>query len=325
MSKCRFIVLSYGRPDLQITLKNLPPQVRKEVELWVVPDQYKEYRRNWKDTVKSIECWPPHIDCVPKKRQWLAQNMDDRYFVIDDDIGLYVWSPKDQRYHNALDKPKTFAHQFLDVMPSLYDKYACVSMANKFMSDSFAKRTPSLIKENTLGFVVTGFRPRVIDRLKSKDKIWFNRTFMFTDIALPLQVLQATKSSIQYYGLVYNHSVVKALANTGTATYRDDFVKLDSALKMAQLFPGIVVGAEENGNHGGGMTIKKFFGRATTGVSAANLKASADFVAEFCDRHGLTEPPKIFEYDDQTPRAEIIAQFKRNWNKKLKSGQPKVK
>lgn len=325
MSKCRFIVLSYGRPDLQITLKNLPPQVRKEVELWVVPDQYKEYRRNWKDTVKSIECWPAHIDCVPKKRQWLAQNMDDRYFVIDDDISLYVWSPKDQRYHNALDAPKTFTHQFLDVMPGLYDEYDCVSMANKFMSDSFAKKSPTLIKKNTVGFVVTGFRPRVISRLKAKDKIWFNRTFMFTDIALPLQVLQATKSSIQYYGLVYNHSVVKALANTGTATYRDDFVKLDSALKMAQLFPGIVVGATENGNHGGGMTIKKFFGRAATGVSAANIAASEAFVEEFCSQHGLERPPKIFTYDDEVSRSEIIQEFKNNWNRVLKPGTPKIK
>jgi hypothetical protein len=305
--------MSYGRPRLQITLQNLPPKVQQQVELWVVPSQYKEYKREWASTVKSIEVWPTHIDCVPKKRQWLAQNMESNYFVLDDDVGMYVWDRRAGRYNTAKADPKAFAHEFLDVLPTLYDDHKCVSLASKFMAEQHARK--SLIKHNTVGFVVTGFCRGTIQKLVKRDQLWFNKTFMFTDLAIPLQVLQATRSSVCYYGLVYNHSTVKELSVTGTATYRDDFVKLDSALKMARMFPGIVTGAKENGNRGGGMTIQKWFQRAVKGVKPQHVQASKDYVRSVCEEHGLIKPPKIFQYPDEMPRDEIIATFKRNWKR----------
>jgi len=308
----RYILLSYGRPHLQITLKNLPEEVRKSIEMWVVPSEYKVYKKAWGPVVKDIKVWPDHIDCVPKKRQWLARNIKESYMVFDDDISLSAWSNKHQRYLSPTVMPKLFARRFFDDLPQVFESYSGVSLSSKFMADQHAKK--SLIKENTLGFVASGFSSGVVGKLEAKERMWFNRTFMFTDVALPLQVLQQTKSSCLYYGLVYNHSSNKELLVTATATYRDDFVKMDSAIKMARLFPGIIVGAEENGNKGGGMTLKKWFRRALTEPTDAHLNQSRVWVANTCASLGLSHPPKIFQYPDELPRAEIIEEFKTRWN-----------
>lgn len=305
----RYIVLSYGRPDLQITLQSLPEKLLKHVELFVVPSEYKQYKKGWyASKVKKIECWPDHIDCAPKKRKWAAQNINEDYALFDDDVNLYVWSNKQSKYVKPEVLPKKFEREFLEEWPSLYSEYAGLSLATKFMADPFV-REHGLIKENTVGFVVSGFRKGLAKNIQ------FNRTFAFTDIALPLQVFQNTKKSAIYYGLCYNHSAVKGLETTGMSSYRSDFVKMDSALKMAQLFPGIVTGAKETGNKGGGVTLQKFFSRVISGVTEGHRAKSQEYIDSVCKEHGLRKPPKIFEYDDYMPRQEIIHEFKRNWNR----------
>src|SRR4051812_36848202 len=103
----KYCVLSYGRPDLQITLKSLPEKFLSTIDLMVVPSQYKSYKKGWfADKVRSIECWPEHIDCVPKKRKWAALNFKEDYMLIDDDIQLYVWSKKQDKFVRPDVEPK---------------------------------------------------------------------------------------------------------------------------------------------------------------------------------------------------------------------------
>jgi hypothetical protein len=305
----RYIVISYGRPEVQLTLQNLPPKLLPLVELMVVPSEYRAYRRGWyADKVKSIECWPDYIDCVPKKRKWAAQNIDDDYVLIDDDLSLYVWSPRENKFVRPEASLKRFEREFTEGLPSMFAKYPGVSLGNKFMADPWVREN-GLEKSDNIGFVVSGFAQGA-----AKD-ILFNRVFAFTDISLPLQVYQNTGKSVVYYGLCYNHASHRSLATTGMGTYRDDFVKIDSAIKMARMFPGIVTGVKKTNAKGGGATLTKFFSRVKRGVSEKNLEATQDFLDRMKERYRLRKLPKLFEYDDHMPRAEIIQTFKDNWKR----------
>ena len=89
----RYIIPSYGRSHLQKTLQNVPPDFLPHIELFVVPSEYKKYRKEWYGRkLKSIEVWPDHLDMIPKKRKWLAKNVNDNYMMLDDDLSLPVWS-----------------------------------------------------------------------------------------------------------------------------------------------------------------------------------------------------------------------------------------
>lgn len=306
----RYIIPSYGRPDLQITLKSLPEKYLKTVDLMVVPSEYKAYKKGWyADKVRSIECWPSHIDCVPKKRKWAAENFKEDYMLIDDDIQLYVWSKKQDKFVRPDVEPMRFEREWAERIPSLFRKYAGVSLGNKFMADPWVREN-GLFKRNNLGFVFSGFAKDA-----PRDKIKYNRVFAFTDISLPLQMWQLTGKSLVYYGLCYNHASRRELMTTGMSTYRDDFVKVDSAIKMARMFPGIVTGYKKTNAAGGGYTLTKFFSRVKDGPSPANLKATSVFLEEMLIKHKLKRLPKMFEYEDEMPRAEIIKLFKSNWKK----------
>lgn len=312
----KWVMLSYGRPDLQITLQKMPRKLLGQIEMMVVPSEYKAYKSGWfANKVKSIECWPKEIDCAPKKRKWAALNLKDDYMLMDDDISLYVWSEREQKFVPPAAEPRQFEREFMENIPQLFKEFPGVSLGNKFMADPWV-RANGKMKVDNVGFVVSGFAKNAPRR-----ELLYNRVFAFTDISLPLQMYQLTGKSLIYYGLCYNHSANKKLESTGMATYRDDFVKMDSAVKMARMFPGIVTGMKDTGNKGGGITLTKFFSRVRKGVSENNLKASEEFIRTTCMAHGLVRVPKLFEYEDDMPRAEIIQLFKQNWEaaKKRKS------
>lgn len=306
----KYVVLSYGRPDLQITLKSIPEKYLGMIDLMVVPSEYKAYKKGWyADKVNSIECWPSHIDCVPKKRKWAALNFDDDYMLIDDDIQLYVWSKKQDKFVRPDVEPKRFDREWTERIPELYSKYPCVSLGNKFMADPWVREN-GLYNRNSLGFVCSGFAADA-----PKQEIKYNRVFAFTDISLPLQMWQLTQKTLVYYGLCYNHAARKELLTTGMSTYRDDFVKVDSAIKMARMFPGIVTGFKKSNAAGGGYTLTKFFSRVANGPSDANIAATQKFLDEMKVKYKLRKLPKLFEYEDEMPRADIIKLFKSNWKK----------
>lgn len=304
------VVMSYGRPDVQLTLQNIPEKLLNTVELWVVPSEYKLYKKGWyASKVKSIECWPKHIDCAPKKRKYAALNFDEDYMLIDDDLSMYVWSNNQDKYVRPDVLPKKFEREWTEEVPSLFSKFGGVSLANKFMADPYVREN-GVMRDHSIGYCFSGFSKK-----SPRDKLKYNRVFAFTDISLPLQMYQTTKNSLIYYGLCYNHASHKSLATTGMGAYRDDFVKIDSAMKMAQLFPGIVTGMKDTGNKGGGVTLTKFFSRVKKGVTQSNLDATEKWLEEMKKQHGLKKLPKLFEYEDEMPREEIIQKFKSNWER----------
>jgi hypothetical protein len=306
----KYAVLSYGRPEVQLTLQNIPASLLHTVELWVTPKEYTAYKAGWyASKVKSINCWPTYIDCAPKKRKWAALNFNEDYMLIDDDLSLYVWSKKHDKFVKPELSPKRFEREWLEEIPSLFSTFPGVSLGNKFMADPYVREN-GVMKPNNVGFCFSGFA-----KDSPKDKLLYNRVFAFTDISLPLQMFQRTGKSLIYYGLCYNHASHPTLATSGMSSYRDDFVIIDSAIKMGQLFPGIVTGLKNTGNKGGGATLTKFFSRVKKKVSDNNLKATEKWLEEMKAYYGLSRLPKLFEYDDHMPRADIIELFQWHWKR----------
>ncbi len=307
----RYFVLSLGRPNLQITLQSLPPECLAQIELMVVPSEYKLYKRGWyASKVKAIHQWPSYVDCVPKKRHWIAQHAKDDYVLIDDDVNLYVWSKKKDKFVRSLELPNKFTHEFMEGLPSQFENYASVAAANKFMADPYVRKC-GFVKEDSVGFVLSGFAKNTTKHVQ------MGHTFVYTDIDLPLQVYKKHETSAIYYGLCYNHSGAKALENTGTSTYRSDFLKLDSAIRMAVRYKGIVTGAKWNNNKGGGVTLEKWMRRVKSGVTDAHIEKTEFWLDSMCTEHGLRSVPNKYQYNMDTPKEEIIQTYQDLWDAKL--------
>ncbi len=306
----RYIIPTLGRPETQRTLQSLPKSLLHHIELMVVPSEYKTHKKQWySGLVKEIHSWPSHIDMMPKKRKWLALNAGSNFLMLDDDLSLFSWSKKEQRYKAAKDAETVFSRRFLEVIPSLYENHSMVSVPMKFMADMFIKQTQTLEKYNDVGFVVTGFKKG------AADKVEFNRVFAFTDMTVPMQVLELHKRSVTYYGLCFSQSSAAIYRNTGMNSYRTDFIKKDSALKMLQLHPGVVTDFRFDKGQGGGVSLKKFTRRLLTKPTQAHIDASKAALERWLTEFKLSAAPKIFTYDDHTPRDEIIRQMKVNWKK----------
>jgi hypothetical protein len=304
----RYIIPSLGRPDFQVTLNSLPEHLLKYVELFVIEDEYKQYKKqSYASKLKAINVWPKHIDCMPKKRKWLAQNIKDDYVMMDDDLNLYSWVGN--RYVPAKKDVNRFTKRFMETFPALYEDYKAVGIPMKFFADQQVKAN-GLYKYNDVGFVFNGFAKGAAANVR------FNQVFAFTDMAIPFQVLRKYKSSITYYGMCFSQSSARVLSTTGMSSYRTDFVKLDSALKMCQLYAGVVTGFKETKvDNGGGISLQKRVSRLIDGCTLDHVEKSHYFVHQFCQEHELSEPPDIFQYEDEMPRADIIAQFQTNWNR----------
>lgn len=303
----KYIIPSLGRASTQKTLESLPEDLLSHIDLMVTTAEYADYKNRWYSSkVKSIECWPKHIDMMPKKRKWLCQNLNDDFMMLDDDLLLYSWNKKDLRYNRAKLAPKSFSRRFLETLPAYFESKALVSVPMKFMADVYHKEKG--IERTDIGYVVTGMKKN------SSTTVKFNTVFAFTDLSVPLQIYQEHKTAVVYYGLCFSQSQAKENFSTGINSYRTSFIKVDSALKMLQLFPGIVTDFYETKDQGGGgIGISKRSSRILKGCTKAALAQTTDNLAKWLKHYKLSKPPVQFQYEDEMPRDEIIAQLKLNW------------
>lgn len=305
-----YIISSYGRPEHQKTLESLPAQCLSQVELWVRPEELKLYKKQWYSSkVKTIRVWEPEIDCIAKKRKYLGDEYRKTYTLIDDDLTLYVWDPKLQKYVRAVDSEKRFIREFTHKFPSLFDDYQSASIPMKLFSDQRAKQLQdvNLVAEHQIGYVFSGYKKNAMRNLSHK-------VFVFTDLSLSLQQYQKTRSSVVYYGMCFQQSSAKVLATTGVGTYRSDFVKTDAALKMMKLYPGIVVDFKPNKEeNGGGISIVKRLARIRKGITQSHKDESKANLRLKLKENGLKRTPARFEIEYDVSRDEIIEQLKRNW------------
>jgi hypothetical protein len=307
-----YIVSSYGRADKIRTFETIPASCLSQIELWVRPEEKKMYSKQWyASKVKALKTWEPEIDCIAKKRKWLGNEYGKNFTLIDDDLSMYVWHPKLSKYVPAMTQERRFEREFLERFPVLFDKHHSVSLPMKLFSDQKARELldskGDLVSHNQLGYVFSGYRKKALHDLNHK-------VYVFTDLSLSIQQFQRSKSSVVYYGMCFQQSSAKALATSGMGSYRSDFIKVDAALKMMKIYPGIITGFKTNKEtNGGGISIIKRMQRLINGVTDKHKDETMTNLDDLLVEHGLRKVPKRFEVEYDVPRADIEAQIKTNW------------
>jgi len=296
----QLFILSRDRWDYSPTVDTMPAEAMTFVTVMVPKDQYKQYRASPNFKGLTIECWPDYVDCVPKKRRYLYEKVKGAYMVIDDDLGIQVWSSRDQKYVPANSKPTLFMSK-LDRMWDRLDTadIGTVGATNTFMASKRIKENGGqTVWPGLVPFCFAGFGA---DRPKIK---W--RTFFFTDIAMPMQIMKQGGTSVTDFSIAYSMRNNKKLQTTGTSVYRDEATIKYSALALAKTVPGHVFGLKDTGNNGGGWSLQKTFTRP-------NLSRSNQWISGFLDQEGLTHVPRTVDLTLKTPMAELFANYKESW------------
>jgi hypothetical protein len=301
----RYVMLSYQRPTLCFSLKNLPDECINEIELFVVPSEYDQYKAQpYASKLKSITAWEPNIDMTSKKRKWFCENIKEPFIMLDDDLQFHVW--KEGKYHSALSEPTLFSKRFFNTLPSLFDKYSTVGLASKFMADPHVK-AHGLLKEGALPTNVFGFTPSVASKF---DHNW---CVAYIDMSLLIQsAVLSKRNTVTYYGLAYSHSGSKELKTTGM-NYRDPIVMLDTVIRFARKFPGIVTGYRMTSKEKDRWLMIKRPSRCGEAISPEHRQSSISFVREELSRLGMSRLPTQKVFSDFSSREEIINSIHNSW------------
>lgn len=292
-----------------VTLESLPAACLKPVDLYVMADEYQQYRGQWYGgLVRKIHKFPETMDCLSKKKKHFYQEIDGPYMLIDDDLFLFAWSVKEQRFVKAKESERLFTRRFLEELPEVFDSFNMVSCVQRSMAGSAAARK-GWIAENRLGSAMAGYAAN-----RPQD-VWFNKILFTLDQPLPIQNFQRTKSSVEYLGIAFNQSWAKVLSTSGTAAQRSAFLAMNDALKCVQLFPGIVTDFVKNHSIKGDLALHRKPSRIPRGVRPDHEAESTDFVRRFLAHNGLRRAPKIFDYEDLQPFKDIVNQVETNWVK----------
>jgi hypothetical protein len=290
----KLIITSRDRHDYAPTFESLPDILKSCVEVWVPKDQYKLYRGSARYTGATIECWPDYVDCIPKKRRYLYENVADPYLVLDDDLGLSTWSAKQLKYVPAKLMPTRFTRGVESIFGDL-DSAIVAGATNTFMASKRILETGEL-EHGAVPFCFAGFA----EKAKRPD-LEYN-AFFFTDIAMPLQCIIAGGRVVTNARIAYSMRDNQKLRQSGTNKYRTPELIVYSAMAMAKQFPGYIHALDYTGNHGGGFTLRKTFTRP-------NVKRTEKFLEEFMNLHAMSRMPKYVELDLKTPFAELNCKY----------------
>ncbi len=293
----KLVVLSRGRHDYAPTIESMPKDLLGDVQVWVPKNEYKDYKRSPIFKGLDIECWPTYVDCIPKKRRYLYENLIGSYMALDDDLKLMVWDNKKKNFSPALDDPEKFQRGLDLSCAHLNSGYTNVGIANTFMT-SMKINDKKTFEFNDVPFCFAGFS-------EDRPKIAFN-TFFFTDIAMPMQIMKAKRKVLTTAYCAYSMRSNKKLASTGTTPYRTPEVIKYSALSLAQQMRGHVTGLKETGNLGGGWSLKKTFQKP-------NLDRANAFLREFAAQEGLKALPPLVDLDLRIPMDELFRIYRMNW------------
>lgn len=302
----RLIVASFSRAKTQITLRNLPAEILKRVELWVVPSQKKEYAAEGYKVGRLIT-WPDDVDAIYKKRKFLSETVKEPFLMLDDDLQLMRWSRSASRYVIASEDPTAFVRVFDRHLLKLFDSHDSVSCSQKFMADQYV-REHGLLKEGVPGFVVSGYNPGACDEVD------FTRTTVLSDMNQGIQSLQTGKTSVTYFGIVFSQSNAKSLASSGCGSYRSTFMKVDAALRFLHYYPGIVTDFHPTKTeNGGGLKLVKFMGRLKTGVKQKHRLESAASLERWVKTLGMDRPPKRLRWRMEEKAPQLVNRLQSAW------------
>jgi glycosyltransferase involved in cell wall biosynthesis len=269
-----------GRVDRQITLQNLPENIRQEVTLVGDPGEVVALNKKWGQQVHQVI----HVgDCsnLSEKRQRCVERASTDYIIfIDDnctfhtihhsDRGQITKSPiimindknftsKSQKHHlNQL---------FNWIITQLQtDKYGMVGVSHRPDVKGLSKidlNSSNLYLLNRRFFAMWGINRKLMLKLPGSPK--FNDVILMQDFYMILQFLTNGIPVIKTYEYAFD----KQGSNTegGCSTYRTPELLLSESLKLQRMFPGFVTIKNK------GTSNWKRFGNQTIGIILHTKKA----------------------------------------------------
>jgi hypothetical protein len=293
-------MLSRDRWDYSPTMSTMPDALKEYVTVMVPHDQLKQYQNSELfQHVKDIKAWIPFIDCVPKKRRYLYENVKGPYIVLDDDLGLVQWNTDTEKFDPLTKKPNLFMRRVERMWKDLEcGSSMSVGAANTFMTSKRIKEQGKLWWPDQVPFCFAGYGAK-------RPKLQWNQ-FFFTDIAIPMQLMAMGHPVTTYAALAYNMRNNKKLQTTGTSVYRNEDVIKYSALALSRMMPGYVFGLKDTGNNGGGWSLQKTFTRP-------NRDRTNDWEAKFLAENGLNRVPLPVDLNLAKPKEDLFKAYASSW------------
>lgn len=252
----QIVIPTYKRPHRQITLLELPPEIRANTLVLTSDwDEAKEIRRFYKhDLVWAVN--DPSVDGIAKKRQWLIENVrSENIFQMDDDMYFFRRCPIALReWHGtaktgqwkirpeAAEKGHTFLFKegFDDRQRAqawaalrrlmVEDGYAHTCISSRMMNN--AVREELKIVGRAM-HAIGHHRRTLLDNGIRFDEVRFREDFNVTLHLLKLGYPNAIMQNLTINPLEFG-------AEGGVSTERTMDASNKEAVKLAKIHPGIV-------------------------------------------------------------------------------------
>lgn len=219
------IIPSSGRADKQITLAQLPEQVRKVTRLAVYVNELCDYSEAHDDLMVV----PRKVTNISEKRRYIMDSCKTRYLLMLDDDLTFAYRP-------VMESPKLLpcsTHRvegMLGLFHVLIKGYAHVSLSARQGNN----HVDQVYKE--LGRVSNAYMYD-LERVRAA-KVEVGRIPLMEDFDLTLQLLRAGLPNAMIYRYCYNQSGSNTVG--GCSQYRTTELQAESAHKLAELHSGFV-------------------------------------------------------------------------------------
>lgn len=291
-----------------------------KITLTVVPSEYKAHKKEWyASKVKELVAYPEGVDCIAKKRKWLAHNSaGSKFYIIDDDVEFLVWSSKADNHLCAKDHPKGFAllqDYLLEGLPEVFDKdRAVATFSGRFMAKMTLRDKGPI--SNSVGYCA------VMYRKSDAVKMEYNRMMFYNDADLVMQSLVMTgKKPVQHLGVIIQKRNTKKFDGTGADVYRNDVLVNDSLTRIVRYQRGRVYGRKPPNDHSLQNRLSLSYQNAYKWSSLSKsrqaelIERSRLGVEEMLEGFKLEALPPLFTFEYEEPRQEIINRITSDWKR----------
>ena len=220
----KILIQTYGRMDRQLTLRSLPKKVKENTYLVVQNRESKLYTQ-----YQNVIVLPRKVTTLSPTRQWIIENIPDKYIcLLDDDLEFFT-RKKDSFYLRKCED-KDFIKMF-----SLLKKWLLSGIVHCGIS---AREGNNRIEHP---YIESGRMMRVLcyDREKvSHLGCRFDRVPTKQDFDMTLQLLRKEYPNRISYNYANNQRGSQAAG--GCAVYRTDDMLRTSSIKLKELHPEFV-------------------------------------------------------------------------------------
>ncbi len=233
---------TYGRPNMQITLRSFSEELRKRTTLVVQEREAHKYRPHL-DTGLSVVALPPEIQTLSPTRQWILENAEtDKFVMMDDDLTFsHRLEDTGVRLHKSTQQ---HIKRMFDRIEAQLDNYLHVGISAREGNNHVAANSKEI------GRMMRILAYRKTDVIKSGARL--DRILTKQDFDMTLQLLRLGHPNLVLYNFAHNQPGSNNAG--GCSAYRTPDIMSKCSHELAALHPEFVkvVEKETKTSWGGG-------------------------------------------------------------------------